>query len=62
MPDRQSDRAFGFMFAIIFALITGIVFFASGAVNITLIATAATFAAIALVWPTFLLPPVPRSP
>ena len=56
MPDRQSDRAFGFMFAIIFALVTGIVLFMTGAVNIVLIAISATFAAAALVWPTILLP------
>ena len=53
---RQSDRAFGFMFAIVFAVITGFVSFSTGAVNVVLLATSATFAAAALVWPTLLLP------
>jgi len=52
----QSDRAFGFMFAIVFALITGIVWFVSGVVNVGLIITSAAFTVIALVWPIFLLP------
>ena len=53
---RQSDRAFGFMFAIVFALLTGIVWFVSGVVNIELIIASAIFTVIALVWPIFLLP------
>ena len=53
---RQSDRAFGFMFAIGFALLTGIVWFVSGVVNVELIIASAMFTVIALVWPIFLLP------
>ena len=53
---RQSDRAFGFMFAIVFAVIAGFVWFATSAVNIALVATSATFAVAAMVWPTVLLP------
>ena len=53
---RQSDRAFGFMFAIVFAVIAGIVWFVSGAVNVGLVTTAGAFAVIALVWPILLLP------
>jgi nitrate reductase gamma subunit len=53
---RQSDRAFGFMFAIVFALLTGIVWFVSGVVNVELIIASAMFTVIALLWPIFLLP------
>ncbi len=53
---RQSDRAFGFMFAMIFAAITGFVSFSTGGVNLVLLATSATFAAAAWVWPMLLLP------
>ena len=53
---RQSDRSFGFMFAIVFAVITGIVWFVTGAVNFVLVGISAGFAAAALVWPTILLP------
>ena len=53
---RQSDRAFGFLFAIVFAAISGFVWFATDVVSIGLLATSATFAAAAWVWPTILLP------
>ena len=53
---RQSDRAFGFMFAIVFAVIASVVWFVAGVVNVGLIVTAGAFAVIALVWPILLLP------
>jgi hypothetical protein len=53
---RQSDRAFGFMFAIIFAVIAGIVWFVSGRVSVALAGTSLAFALLALVWPVLLLP------
>jgi hypothetical protein len=44
------------MFAIVFALIAGIVWFVSGSVNVGLISTSAAFAVVALLWPIALLP------
>jgi len=53
---RQSDRAFGFMFAIVFAVIAGVAWLVSGAVNVGLVIAAGAFAVIALAWPVLLLP------
>ena len=53
---RQSDRAFGFMFAIVFAVIAGIVWFVKGRVSVALVGSSAAFALLALAWPVLLLP------
>lgn len=52
----QSDRAFGFMLAAVFAAIAGVAVVVSGRVSVPLVATAAGFALLALVSPRILLP------
>lgn len=53
---RQTDRVFGLMFAVVFAIIAMVGFLAFGVVLAWVIATAAVFLATALIVPWVLLP------
>lgn len=53
---RQSDRAFGLMFAVVFAVVATVGFFVFDAVWRWAVAAAATFLAVALAAPWLLLP------
>lgn len=53
---RQSDRAFGLTFAVVFAVVAGIVWLLTGRVPLALAGTSAAFAALALAGPVLLLP------
>lgn len=55
-PPRQTDRAFGLMFAAVFAVIAAVGFLAFGLVLAWAIVAAAIFLAIALAAPWILLP------
>ena len=55
-PPRQTDRAFGLMFAVVFAAVAGVGFFIFGVVLTWAIATAAVFLVVALALSWVLLP------
>lgn len=55
-PPRQTDRAFGLMFAIVFTIIAAVGFFVFAVILAWAVVTAALFLVIALVLPSVLLP------
>jgi hypothetical protein len=55
-PPRQTDRAFGLTFAVVFAVVAAVAFFAFGLMLTWVVALAGAFLAVALTMPWILLP------